>query len=73
MSLKQWFRVVGWLVLFFGGMFFPVGFGVNPKRDLSVFYNLADLGVFWKIGFVLLCMGLFLLLISRLLPSKLKK
>jgi hypothetical protein len=73
MSLNQWFKVVGLLLLIIGGMFLPVGFGVSPKRDLSVFFNSADLGVFWKTGLVLLCMGLFLLIVSRLLPSKLKK
>ena len=49
MSLKLWFKVVGLLLLVIGLMFLPAGFGVTPKRDLSVFFNLADLGVFLRV------------------------
>ena len=32
----------------------PLGYGINPKRDLSLFHNLADLPAFlmWAVGFV---------------------
>jgi hypothetical protein len=37
---------------------FPLGRGVNPVRDLSVFENLADLDLFWKMGFALVGVGI---------------
>jgi hypothetical protein len=48
----------------------PVGFGVNPKRDLSLFYNLADLGVFLTIGLILVAAGLVMAILSCLLRGE---
>ena len=39
-------RIAGVASIAGGALCFPVGYGVNPKRDLSVFSNLADMGLF---------------------------
>jgi hypothetical protein len=51
-------------------MCFPVGFGVNPKRDLSLFNNLADLGAFFQMGFALVALGLIGVGLSCLVPGE---
>jgi hypothetical protein len=41
-----------------GGMCLPIGIGVSHRRDLSVFYNIRDLGGFVQMGLALLAVGL---------------
>jgi hypothetical protein len=48
---------------------FPVGDGVNPKRDLSVFNNLAGMGMFITMGLILLTIGAVLLTASWFLTG----
>jgi hypothetical protein len=39
-------RFVGIILLILGVMCMPIGYGVSPKRDQSVFHNLADMNAF---------------------------
>ena len=50
MTLADWLRGIGAALIGVGIICFPVGLGVSPKRDLSRFDNLADLGLFVKAG-----------------------
>jgi hypothetical protein len=61
-------RIAGIVVMLIGLMCMP-GIGPNPKRDLSAFNNLADLGLFWKMGLVLLPLGAAMLVVSLVLPG----
>jgi hypothetical protein len=47
----------------------PVGLGVSPKRDLSLFNNLADMGAFIKAALILIPVGLIVAVLSYLLPG----
>jgi len=47
----------------------PVGFGVCPKRDLSLFNNLPDLSVFIKAALALIPLGLIAVVLSYFLPG----
>lgn len=68
--LKAHIRVIGILFIAIGGLFMPIGYGVSPKRDLSVFSNLADLGAFLTWGFVLMGIGLAVIIVFVLLPGR---
>jgi hypothetical protein len=62
---------LGGLVCFAGGtMCLPKGYGVNPKRDLSVFFNLADMNAFIKIGLLLMAVGAVSFVASLVLPGE---
>ena len=63
-------RIAGVGVMALGLLCFPVGAGLSPKRDLSAFFNLADLGLFWKAGLVLLAVGAVILVASFLTPGR---
>jgi hypothetical protein len=52
-----------------GVLCLPVGFGVNPLRDLSAFDNLADMGVFVKAAIVLIPIGSIVCAIGDVLPG----
>ena len=67
--VKLVLRFSGIVALAIGAMCFPVGFGVSPKRDLSAFSNLADMGVFLKAGLVLVPIGVVVLVVSYFLPG----
>jgi hypothetical protein len=47
----------------------PIGIGVNPKRDQSAFFNLADMGAFIWTAVVFISFGVLAMLISRWLPG----
>jgi multisubunit Na+/H+ antiporter MnhB subunit len=64
-------RVGGVVITAIGVCFLPFGFGNNPKRDHSVFHNLADLGAFIQTGLVLVGLGLILLGLSYAIPGEL--
>ena len=49
---------------------FPVGYGVNPKRDMSLFENLADTGIFMKLGLILIVAGAVMFGASWFLPGE---
>ena len=46
--LKAWIRGTGIVTLLVGGLALPVGIGISPKRDTSVFHNLADFGLLYS-------------------------
>jgi len=63
-------RIAGVVSIAGGALCLPVGYGINPKRDLSVFSNLADTSIFVTLGLVLLAVGMLLFLGSWLLPGR---
>jgi multisubunit Na+/H+ antiporter MnhB subunit len=67
--IKIGVQVAGVAIASVGVLCLPVGFGVNPKRDLSVFFNLADMGLFIKAALVLIPIGVIVLLAGYLLPG----
>ena len=62
-------RVGGMAILGMGVVFLPIGFGVNPKRDTSAFYNLADFSAFAQMGLLLVAVGLVALAVSHTIPD----
>jgi hypothetical protein len=67
--VKVFVRVTGAILLILGAICMPIGFGVNPKRDQSIFNNLADMGVFVRWGAILAGCGLILVVAASLLPA----
>jgi len=70
MNIRDYVKSTALVLLAIGILCFPIGFGASPKRDTSAFSSFADLGVFLKFGLIMLVIGLFLLLIASLLPSR---
>lgn len=68
-QLKLPLRAGGVVIAAIGLMCLPVGLGVSPKRDLSLFNNLADIGVFLKAALVVIPLGLIGAAVSYLLPG----
>ena len=68
--LKLILRVGGVLCFACGLMLIPLGYGISPKRDLSAFNNIVDLGVFFKTGLLLVAIGATVSVVSLLLPGK---
>jgi hypothetical protein len=66
--VKTILRVGGMIIVAIGIMCLPVAHA-TPKRDTSVFYNLADLDAFVRIGFSMIGVGLAALAISRAIPA----
>jgi hypothetical protein len=66
---RQWIRGIGIVIALVGGLSFKFTPGINPERDLSVFHNLADLGLFIEYGFILVVVGTVLILLSFLMPT----
>jgi multisubunit Na+/H+ antiporter MnhB subunit len=64
MSVSQSLSLVGVVLIVLGLGCFPVGYGINPVRDLSMFENLVDLGLFWKVGVMLVGIGVAFLLVG---------
>ena len=52
-----------------GVLCLPLGFGVSPKRDLSAFFNLADMGMFLKAAAVLIPIGFIIFAVGYMLPG----
>ncbi len=70
MNIREYIKTAAIVLLAIGILCLPIGFGANPKRDTSAFYNFADLGIFLKIGLTLLAIGLFILLVIAFIPSR---
>ena len=68
--LKAWIRGIGIVAVLVGVLAFPVGIGINPKRDTSIFHNFADLGLFAEYAFAPIGVGIVLIVISLLIPSQ---
>ncbi len=64
MGPKSWTRLAGVLTVAVGVLCLPLGWGVNPKRDLSFFHNLADLGGFVEWGMGIIGTGIIILVLS---------
>jgi hypothetical protein len=56
--VKTILRVGGIVIAAIGVLCLPLGFGVSPRRDLSFFNNLSDLGAFVGAGLALIALGL---------------
>jgi len=69
-EITPWLRAAGILILAIGVLCLPLGIGISPKRDLSVFSNLADAGLFIKAGLVIAAVGVFIFFLSFLLPDE---
>ena len=72
MRINDWILIIAIFLICIGVMCFPVGFGVSPKRSLSLFDNLTNLGAFFKIGLILFLTGTVLLIISLLISNRYK-
>jgi hypothetical protein len=70
MTISDWLRLVAIVLIGIGTLCLPVGLGVNPRRDPSMFFNLADLGFFLKIGATLLGCGIACLIASAITGGK---
>jgi hypothetical protein len=66
---KEWVRIIGVLVTAAGLLCLPVGIGVSPKRDLSLFHNFADIDYFLKSGVLLVIVGVLFLIAALFLSS----
>jgi len=60
MTLRDYLRIAGVIVFLIGIMCLPIGYGANPKRDLSLFFNLADTGYFLSISMTLIPVGVLI-------------
>lgn len=67
--IKLGFQIAGVAVTAVGVLCVPVAFGVNPKRDLSAFFNLADMGMFLKAALVLIPLGSIVFALGYMLPG----
>ena len=67
-SLKSWVRGIGVVIALVGLGALPVGMGVSPKRDTSLFNNLADTGMFIKYGLLVILLGIVILVGSVFIP-----
>jgi hypothetical protein len=67
---KLLLRIVGVASAAVGVLCLPIGYGVNPIRDLSAFSTLADMGIFLTVGLIMLALGVVLFLGAWLLPEK---
>ena len=56
-----------------GFMCLPIGYGASPKRDLSLFFNFADMGFFLTIALALIPAGLLTFAVSYLPTKKTQK
>lgn len=61
-------QVAGVVISTIGFFCLPVGFGASPKRDTSLFFNFADLGLYLKFALILIPAGIVIALLSFLLP-----
>jgi len=68
--LKLILRMGGIVVFCIGVSFLPVGYGANPKADLSVFTNIVDMGSFISDGMILMAVGVVACVASALLPGE---
>jgi hypothetical protein len=69
-DVTPWIRVAGIVIFALGVLCMPLGPGVSPISDLSVFTNLADAGLFIKVGLVVCAVGVVLFFLSFLLPDE---
>jgi hypothetical protein len=68
--VKLLLKIGGISSILVGLMCLPIGYGVSPKRDLSTFANLADMGVLLKVSLLLVVVGAAILVASWLVPGE---
>ena len=68
LTIKNWALIAGILLCALGVECLPSGLGANPKRDLSLFQNYADLGAFTGTGVLLIGAGVLVILMTVLFP-----
>jgi hypothetical protein len=67
--IKMGLQIAGVAIAAVGVLCLPVGFSVNPKRDLSAFFNLADMGIFLKVALALIPLGSIVFAVGYMLPG----
>ena len=67
---REYCRITAAGFVLVGVSCFPIGVGVNPKRDRSLFFQVADTGVWFRLGIILVLVGAVLFLIACLLPDR---
>ena len=67
MTIKSWTLIAGIGLCGLGVICLPLGFGISPKRDLSLFDAFADTGAFALTGLGLISLGLIAIVFARLL------
>lgn len=70
MNIRDYIKAIGICLMAVGILCLPIGFGASPKRDTSIFFNFADLGIFLKASLIFLTLGLLLLAIAWLIPRQ---
>ena len=68
--LEAALRIGGIFAALIGVTCLPLGFGVSPKRDSSLFSNLADMGAFIRLGFGLIALGVIGIGLSYVIPGE---
>ena len=70
-KFKYWFLGSGIVVVAVGMSCLPLGFGLSPKRDTSIFNNISDTGAFINpITVALLAVGILLIIISLFIKER---
>jgi hypothetical protein len=64
MTLRDYLRIAGVIMFSLGFMCLPIGYGASPKRDLSLFFNFADMGFFLSIALALISAGILTFAVS---------
>lgn len=64
MRPRDYVRIIAVLLLGFGVLCVPIGFGASPKRDTSAFANWADLGAVAWLALILIPSGILLFFLS---------
>lgn len=62
-------RIAGIILFGIGFLCLPVGWGASPKRDTSLFFNFADLGLYLRVALILMSSGIGTVILSFLLPG----
>jgi hypothetical protein len=69
-KLKTVLRVRGIVLVALGAVFLPVPNYVFDRGETSAFHNLADIGVFTKLGLAAIAVGLVVFGLSFLMPGR---
>jgi hypothetical protein len=62
-------QILGVGICVIGFLCLPVGWGASPRRDTSLFFNFADLGLYLQAALILIPAGIVVALLSFLLPG----
>ncbi|CAN5467967.1 hypothetical protein BH09VER1_BH09VER1_26150 [soil metagenome] len=70
---KAWALAAGVVLCVLGMDSLPRALGTDPQRNLSLFNNFADLGIFTHVGTKLVAAGLLVIILSRPVSGLLKR